>query len=138
MIFYFSSQPGEQSSQTSGFFTNLVQEVLENRVPEKFLDFTVRKAAHMFVYFILGCSMTLLIGQVVALKVISLYSWQVGLLSFLFCFAYACSDEWHQTFVPGRDGNIRDVAIDGIGFCFAILLVLLCKRIVKWRKEAEV
>jgi VanZ family protein len=29
--------------------------------------------------------------------------------------AYAVSDEWHQSFVPGRGATPRDVAIDGIG-----------------------
>jgi hypothetical protein len=33
------------------------------------------------------------------------------LLSVLF----AASDEWHQTFVPGRDGNARDACIDTAG-----------------------
>ncbi len=29
--------------------------------------------------------------------------------------AYALSDEYHQTFVPGRNGNLFDVAVDGLG-----------------------
>jgi VanZ family protein len=33
--------------------------------------------------------------------------------------AYACSDEWHQSFVPGRTATPRDVAIDGIGIALA-------------------
>ena len=28
---------------------------------------------------------------------------------------YACSDELHQLFVPGRAGMIRDVLIDSVG-----------------------
>jgi VanZ family protein len=35
---------------------------------------------------------------------------------------YALSDEYHQTFVPGRYGTLWDVAIDGIGACGAMLL----------------
>ena len=36
--------------------------------------------------------------------------------------AFAASDEWHQTFVPGRGGNLTDVLIDtgGILAAFAI------------------
>ena len=30
-------------------------------------------------------------------------------------FAYACSDEWHQTFVEGRSGQVSDVAFDMLG-----------------------
>jgi VanZ family protein len=33
--------------------------------------------------------------------------------------AYASSDEWHQSFVPGRTSTPRDVAIDGIGIALA-------------------
>ncbi len=43
--------------------------------------------------------------------------WVAGLL----CFVYASSDEWHQTFVPPRDGCFRDVMIDMIGVTLASL-----------------
>ena len=33
--------------------------------------------------------------------------------------AYAASDEWHQSFVPGRSATAEDVAIDGIGIALA-------------------
>jgi VanZ family protein len=36
--------------------------------------------------------------------------------------AYALSDEYHQTFVPGRDGNLIDVAVDAVGIAGAIAL----------------
>jgi VanZ family protein len=35
--------------------------------------------------------------------------------------AYAVSDEWHQSFVPGRGATARDVGIDGIGIGAAAL-----------------
>jgi VanZ family protein len=35
--------------------------------------------------------------------------------------AYAATDEWHQSFVPGRTATARDVAIDGIGIALAAL-----------------
>ena len=35
--------------------------------------------------------------------------------------AYAVSDEWHQSFVPGRTATAEDVAIDGIGVALAAL-----------------
>jgi VanZ family protein len=34
-------------------------------------------------------------------------------------FAYAISDEWHQSFVPGRTATPRDVGIDGLGIALA-------------------
>ena len=44
------------------------------------------------------------------------------ILSFLFSVLYASSDEFHQTFVAGRDGNIVDVVIDSSGALVGILL----------------
>lgn len=37
--------------------------------------------------------------------------------------AYAISDEIHQTFVPTREGTIRDVMIDGIGIIIMYILI---------------
>ncbi len=37
--------------------------------------------------------------------------------------AYACTDEWHQTFVHGRTGTPRDVVIDAIGMAIAAILI---------------
>ena len=36
--------------------------------------------------------------------------------------AYAASDEWHQSFVPGRTATPRDVAIDGVGIALAVIV----------------
>ena len=38
-------------------------------------------------------------------------------------FVYACSDEYHQTFVDGRTGKLADVAIDSLGIAVGLLLV---------------
>ncbi len=35
-------------------------------------------------------------------------------------FLYAITDEFHQTFVPGRNGNCIDVMIDGAGILGAL------------------
>lgn len=40
-------------------------------------------------------------------------------------FAYAASDEFHQTFVPFRGGRWTDVAIDSIGIALVVAGVLL-------------
>jgi len=44
-----------------------------------------------------------------------------------FAVLFAASDEWHQTFVPGRDGCARDVLIDSTGASIAALLLFLRK-----------
>ena len=44
---------------------------------------------------------------------------------FGFCFLYACSDEFHQAFVPGRVGQFSDVLIDMIGVLLGVISVCL-------------
>lgn len=36
---------------------------------------------------------------------------------------YAASDEWHQTFVPGRGGTWVDVVIDCVGISIAVAII---------------
>ncbi len=38
-------------------------------------------------------------------------------------FAYACSDEYHQSFVESRHGSPVDVGVDTIGIALAILVM---------------
>ncbi len=44
------------------------------------------------------------------------------LAALVFSLAFAASDEWHQTFVPGRGGTPLDVLIDGAGAILATVL----------------
>lgn len=37
------------------------------------------------------------------------------LFALVWCVVYAMSDEWHQSFVPGRDASLFDLAIDTLG-----------------------
>ena len=43
-------------------------------------------------------------------------------ISFSLAALYGLSDEYHQTFVPGRNGTLWDVAVDSLGACGAMLL----------------
>jgi VanZ family protein len=72
-------------------------------------DFTFKKFAHVTVYGILTA---LLFG---ALRIHIKHQVYALLTAILVSVLYGCSDEWHQTFVPGRKGTLRDVAIDGVG-----------------------
>lgn len=37
--------------------------------------------------------------------------------------AYGLSDEWHQSFVPGRDASVLDLMVDGIGAFGGLVIV---------------
>jgi VanZ family protein len=76
---------------------------------EPVYDFILRKLAHLAVYTVL----TVLLVRAFRLHVARpTYAW---LLAMLVAALYACSDEWHQTFVPGREGTVRDILIDSMG-----------------------
>jgi VanZ family protein len=76
---------------------------------EPFFDFILRKLAHMGEYGVL----TALLFS--ALRVHITREGHALLIAVLVAVLYAFSDEWHQTFVPGREGSLRDVAVDGLG-----------------------
>jgi VanZ family protein len=51
-------------------------------------------------------------------------------ISFFMTAVVACMDEWHQTFLPSRTGNLRDVLLDCTAALVAqiILFLILRKR----------
>ena len=118
VIFIFSAQEGEKSSQTSGKIVDFIySKVCGNKgftqsqeiEYKDNISFVVRKCAHFSIYTCLG---------ILAFLYMNTYEIKTGkkiLYSFLFCFAYACSDELHQKFSNGRSCEFRDVMIDSIG-----------------------
>lgn len=53
--------------------------------------------------------------------------------AFVVAVAFALTDEWHQTFVPSREGAMRDVFIDTAGAATALwALWLIGRRLKKW------
>lgn len=69
-------------------------------------DLLIKKAGHFIAYAILA-----LLGRWAGLNSIS---------ALLLSLAYAVSDEFHQRFVPGRNGTPLDVIIDGLGAATAL------------------
>ena len=49
------------------------------------------------------------------------WDWRRAGVTLLVVFFYACSDEFHQRFVPTRDPTIHDVVIDTLGGGMALL-----------------
>lgn len=46
----------------------------------------------------------------------------VALLAITFCVLYGASDEWHQSFVPGREESLHDLASDAVGGATAVVV----------------
>ncbi|MEA2064740.1 MAG: VanZ family protein [Patescibacteria group bacterium] len=94
IIFYFSHQPDLKSS-----------------LPD-FWDFIFRKIAHICEYAVLAF---ILIRTFIHHKMTGKNS---AILAAITAVSYAIGDEYHQTFIIGRSGCIRDVLIDSIGIFF--------------------
>ena len=48
--------------------------------------------------------------------------WSDAAFALGFAVLFAASDEWHQTFVPTREGHVSDVFIDGAGAALGLFL----------------
>jgi VanZ family protein len=51
-------------------------------------------------------------------------------VAFLFAVVYGVSDEFHQSFVPGRDPDLFDLMIDAIGAATGLVVFMIVER---WR-----
>ncbi|MFT9850469.1 VanZ family protein [Aneurinibacillus sp. REN35] len=94
-----------------------------------FLEFFVRKVAHLISYFLLGF---LLCRVLWALKI---GGWRNALLSLLIAVLYASSDELHQLYTARRNGALIDVWLDGFGAACGILFCLFWLRFRKMRQN---
>lgn len=115
-IFLFSNQSGVESTKLA---SNLF----------------VRKLGHFSEYAILGFFAFAYFSNIFQTGREKIQLETSFFISFLFCFSYAVSDEFHQTFVIGRDGNFIDVLIDSVGVLFGIMIsyILLFLKIFKKR-----
>lgn len=117
IIFYLSSQPDLKS----GF--------------ENWLDFILRKLAHMTEYAALAflawrafaCAKETEFpeGNSVSKTVSKIPRFLI--YAIIFSFIFSASDEYHQTFVDGRVGSPVDVLIDSIGIIIAGIMI--------WRRK---
>ncbi len=82
------------------------------------------KVAHMSVYGVFA----LLIFRSLTLTLRSKNFMLVALLTIIVVIAYGISDEFHQSFVPTRNPEIKDVAADGIGALIAMTTVYIRRR----------
>lgn len=132
LIFAFSAQNADESSKLSeGFISTIIGHIL--RILPQFgmdYEFVIRKYAHVFEYFCLGLSTFMLLHEIKPDKYLFP---MVG--TEIICYLYSCTDEFHQTFVPGRSGKIIDTFIDSIGISLAVIVLGICLYIYNKRKK---
>jgi len=85
------------------------------RITLAWWDIIARKAAHMFVFGVLARLLARALMGSSRGSWKKIFAWALA-LSFL----YACSDEYHQSFVPGRSCSAVDVTIDTVGAWLAL------------------
>lgn len=136
LIFYMSSKDATESGGMSkwlvetAFGRTLIR--LLPRITDRGAEIDIRKYAHMAEYALLAVPSALFFRELLLERRIPL---RAACCSLVLCFLYACSDEYHQTFIPGRAGAMIDVAVDMVGVAFGLALVLLACVICMRRKE---
>lgn len=138
--FGFSSADSEK---TSGVSSSIAEDYVHGTVREfesltpawqrahlRKTEGVIRKFAHAAEYLAMGCGTAVFFCTFIVetdareekkkrrptLSILLLFA-------FLFCLLFAATDEWHQTFVPGRDGNIADVLLDAVSAAIGILII---------------
>ena len=131
-IFFQSALPADLSSRESGRVVDLLVRLFQGIMPidRQTMVFIVRKGAHFAEYTILGGFLVPAVTEWMAVdktpvpdsvRSIRIISWLVGTL-------YAVTDEIHQSFVPGRSCELRDIGIDSCGVLAGVLVVSLLMR----------
>lgn len=77
----------------------------------RLMNSPMRKVMHASVYFVLAFFLMILLNIISNHK----YYWLTLLIALVLSVVFALTDEYHQTFVTGRTGQIMDVVIDSMG-----------------------
>jgi VanZ family protein len=102
VIFYFSSLQGDQLG------------------PDNCIIDVIKKLGHSVIYGVLAI---LYLWALKGSKALPEARIPVFVLSFVLVLLYAVTDEYHQSFTPGRHATVTDVIIDAAGaiVCLAFL-----------------
>lgn len=125
LIFYLSHQSGEDSGETSGWFTSFINFLLPFEVKEEI----VRTLAHFSEFACLSFFMNNLFVSY-KLKL-------CPVISVLLSFLYAITDEIHQIFVPERACQLSDMAVDLLGIISGMAVFCLIYLIFTKFKKAK-
>ncbi|MBL1228660.1 VanZ family protein [Enterococcus sp. BWB1-3] len=116
---YFSNEPfKEQLSRISFVYASDEVSIQANGY-FKFVEFFIRKGAHILTYFLLGGSWFLGLRPRINQSVLT------AVVAWLTATGYAALDEIHQMITGGRTPLFQDIALDSAGALLAVLFCLL-------------
>ncbi len=136
IIFSFSSKPATISGESSLKISHTILHTYETITDQPYeedtrqqvlleLDHIVRKSAHFTEYALLAAAWFYHF-------ILHRKGNRMGaILSILITSVYAASDEFHQTFVAGRSGQLSDVLLDSCGAAAGALFFLFLLTISK-------
>lgn len=154
MIFRFSGEnDGTSSSRSGGISVEIVRivsewgrmELSEEQIQGMAdrLETPIRKMAHFMEYAVLSFCVHLHLLSLHLLRdgeIREKGKWWIRLpgkllgIAMICCFLYACGDEVHQWFVPGRACRFFDVCVDtaGAGFGMVLFLTMPLQKVTMW------
>ncbi|HZQ48027.1 MAG TPA: VanZ family protein [Verrucomicrobiae bacterium] len=133
MVAIFSASGDRASFQRSSrILEPFLHWLLPNLSPEAFkgIVFVIRKCAHLTEYAILA----LLVWRACRVPLwrdSRPWRWSEAGVALWVAMLYAATDEFHQTFIPTREGCVRDVLIDSCGAIAGLIALWILGR---WRK----
>lgn len=142
VIFLFSAQTGDASSQTSGGIVSRIVALVypgfdslsaaEQLAVLDVWQTIVRKGAHFCAYALLGA---LVANAIRTYNFSGHLRWGIPVAVSA---VYAVTDEIHQFFVPGRSCQIVDVCIDTAGAAFGTAMFALAVFLIGKRRKKSI
>jgi VanZ family protein len=114
LIFTATQHPFFQGENTE----SVIHQFISNYFDANFLNFIIRKITHITVFALLA---------ILFLKSVETPRFRYT-LSWLFTSIYAISDEWHQSFVPGREASYKDVLLDSLSAAVVLSFIYFMKK----------
>ena len=131
-VIFSASTDSFSAGHTSRFIGPFLRWLNPNIAPEAIqaVQNVVRKGAHVTEYAILAVLLWRALRKP-SREQPRPWSRRVALAAFVIAVMYSASDEFHQSFVPSRQGQFTDVLFDSAGAALGLSLVWVIGR---WRK----
>jgi VanZ family protein len=129
MALIFSASSGAGAPNVSSYFLRPFLHWFDPTMSEHtfaIIHLITRKIAHLTEYAMLGfLAWRTALGEPALIGA----RWpRPTAVALIFCALYACTDEFHQSFVPGRQASPVDVLIDTFGAAIGLGVTLLVER----------